>query len=54
MTTEAYQQLLGKSTVYIGIDRELREMSEALAEKIRVDGSEQLLEKWREKYRKNM
>lgn len=54
MTTEAYQQLLGKSTVYIGIDRELREMSEGLSEKIHVEDSEQLLENWREKYRKNI
>lgn len=54
MTQEAYHQLLGKSTVYIGIDRELRELEEELSEKVHVNGSGELLEKWREKYRKNM
>lgn len=54
MTPDEYRRLIGKSTVYIGIDRELEETMREKKESLSVEASRQTLEKWQQKYRRNM
>lgn len=54
MTPDDYRRLIGKSTVYIGIDRDIEDVIQEKAEEVEVQASRELLEKWQQKYRKNI
>lgn len=53
MDADTYRKMIGKSRVYIELDEEIKDELEEAAEKVQIQPTMELLERWKKKYRKN-